>query len=181
MSELYNLIISSQKKDLNSLEVICNKFSPLIKKYANKLNYEDSYSDLQLSLIECIYKMPIDNGNFHLSDSYILSYIKKTIYFSYIALSKNQEKYLFNNSFNYNEDYKFEKLTYSEDLYFIEDSLYITDIKKILKNKEYELFYLKFIKQLSDSDIANIKNVSRQAINKSIIKIKNKLKEYYKI
>ena len=112
---------------------------------------------------------------------HILSYIKKTIYFSYIALSKNQEKYLFNNSFNYNEDYKFEKLTYSEDLYFIEDSLYITDIKKILKNKEYELFYLKFIKQLSDSDIANIKNVSRQAINKSIIKIKNKLKEYYKI
>lgn len=181
MSELYDLISNSQKKDLNSLEIICNKFSPLLKKYAHKLNYEDSYNDLQLCLIECIYKMPIDKENFYLSDFYILSYIKKSIYFGYIALSKKQKKYLYNNSFNYNEDYKIEKLTYAEDLSFMEDKLYMTDIKNILNNREFELFYLKFIKQLSDTEIANIKNVSRQAINKSIIKIKNKLQKYYKI
>lgn len=181
MSELYDLIKNSQNKDLNSVEKICNKFAPLIKKYAYKLNYEDSYNDLQLYLIECIYKIPLDKGNFHLSDAYILSYFKKTIYFSYVTLSKKQRKYIYNNLYNYDEDYKIGKITYKEDLSSLEDDLYITDIKNILNNKEYELFYLKFINQLSDSEIAKIKNVSRQAINKSIIKIKNKLKEYYNI
>lgn len=52
----------------------------------------------------------------------------------------------------------------------MEDNPYITDIKKLFNNKKYELFYLKLIKQLSDSETANIKNVSRQAVNKSIIK-----------
>lgn len=181
MSELYDLIKSSQKKDLNSVEKICNKFEPLIKKYAHKLNYEDSYNDLQLYLIECIYKIPLDKGKFNLSDSYILSYFKKTIYFSYVTLSKKQEKYLYNNIYNYNDDYKIERITYKNDLSLLNDDLYITDIKKILNIKEYELFCLKFINQLSDSEIAKIKNVSRQAINKNIIKIKNKLKKYYKI
>ena len=46
---------------------------------------------------------------------------------------------------------------------------------------DFELFCLKFIKQLTDSEIANIKNVSRQDISKSIIKIKNKLRKYYKM
>jgi hypothetical protein len=63
----------------------------------------------------------------------------------------------------------------------MEDELYITDIKKLLNDKEYELFVLKFLRQFSDFEIAKQKGISRQAINKNVNKIKNKLKKYFKV
>lgn len=180
MSELYNLIKKSQIKDLDSVEIICSKFAPLIKKYAYMLRYEDAYSDLQLCLIECIYKIPLSSGKFNLSDAYILSYIKKSVYFGYIALSQKNEKYKFKNIFYDNYDYKVDKISYKADVCLMEDELYLTDIKKILNIKEYELFRLKFIEQYTESEIADIYGISRQAINKKINKIKNILCEYYK-
>ncbi len=180
MSELYNLIESSQKRNLNSLEIICSKFAPLIKKYAHMLRYEDAYSDLQLCLIECIYKIPLNNGKFNLSDAYILSYIKKSVYFGYIALSQKNEKYKYKNVFYNNYDYKVDKISHKENMCLMEDTLFFTDIKNVLNIREYELFRLKFIELYTDDEIAQICGVSRQAINKRVNKIKKILLEYFK-
>lgn len=180
MSELYSLIKKSQIKDLDSVEIICSRFAPLIKKYAHMLRYEDAYNDLQLCLIECIYKVPLNNGKFNLSDAYILSYIKKSVYFGYIALSQKSEKYKYKNVFYDNYEYKVDKISYKEDMCLMEDALFLTDIKRILNVKEYELFRLKFIEQYTDSEIAKIFGISRQAVNKRINKMKKKLWEYYK-
>lgn len=123
----------------------------------------------------------MNRGNFCLSDMYILSYIKNSVYFGYIELSKTQEMYLYNNKFDYNCDYKMNRLSYKEKLCSMEDEIYITDIKKLLNDKEYELFVLKFLRQFSDFEIAKQKGISRQAINKNVNKIKNKLKKYFKV
>lgn len=180
MSELYNLIENSQNKNLDSVEIICRRFAPLIKKYTHMLGYEDAYNDLQLCLIECIYKMPLCSGKFNLSDAYILSYIKKSVYFGYIALSKRYKKYNYKNVLDENYVYRVDKASYEEDMCIMEDELYLTDIKNILNIGEYELLRIKFIEQYTDAEIAKIYGISRQAVNKRINKIKKKLWEYYK-
>lgn len=179
MSELYNLIESSQTKKLKSLEKLCEDFSPLIKKYAHFLNYEDAYNDLQLHFIESIYKIPIKNGNFSKSDAYILSYIRKSIYNEYIVLSKREsqykDKYVIVEKYD-NIAYKFVS---KEKQYFSEDTLYLSDLKEFLSHREMCIFKLKFIENYSDMEIAKMFCVTRQAINKTVNIIKKKLKKYY--
>ena len=63
---------------------------------------------------------------------------------------------------------------------FLEDNLFLSDIQKILSIKEYKICIYKFLKMYSDNDIAKIYGVSRQAINKTVKKIKKKLYDYYK-
>lgn len=180
MSELFTLIKNRQMNDAKSVEELCEKFFPLIKKYARKLNYEDSYNNLQLCFIECILKIPLNSGKFILSDVYILSYIKKAIYFGYIALSKRIENYSYKNILYESYEFFIEKVSYKENLSFFEDELFKTDIGKILNEKEFKICVLKFIERFTDAEIAEQYNVSRQAINKTINKIKKKLYSYYR-
>lgn len=180
MNKLYEVIKKGQKKDLDCIEIICEKFSPLIRKYARKLNYEDAYNDLQLHLIECIYKMPLESGKFSLSEAYILSYIKKTIYYEYINLSVKRKNYDFNNVFYDNYDYTVNKKLYSNESYLMQDKLFLLDIKKILNDREYVFFILKFIKKNKDREIAILYGISRQAVSVSIKNIRKKLIEYYR-
>ena len=131
MSELYTMIKNSKINDSNSMEKLCEKFLPLIKKYAIKLNYEDAFNDLQLYFIECILKIPLESGNFVKSDYYILSYIKKSIYFGYVGLSKKIQKENYRNILCEN-DYTIDKIYYENNLYVLEDELFKNDIMKII-------------------------------------------------
>ena len=110
------------------------KLLHLKKKYAIKLNYEDAFNDLQLYFIECILKIPLESGNFVKSDYYILSYIKKSIYFGYVALSKKIQKENYRNILCEN-DYTIDKIFYENNLYVLEDELFKNDIMKILNEK----------------------------------------------
>lgn len=179
MNNLYILIENSKMNDTESMEKLCNQFFPLMKKYAIKLNYEDSYNDLRLCFIECILKIPLDSGNFVLSDAYILSYIKKSIYFKYIALSKKLQENTYRNITYDNDDFILDKITYKENLGNLEDELFKTDIRNILTDKEFNICILKFIYRYTDKEIAERYGVSRQAINKTVNKLKQKLWVYY--
>lgn len=61
-SSLYNLIFKYQLGDKNAFLEIHEKFMPLIKKYSRKLNYDGSYSDMIITLLEIIKKIPINKG-----------------------------------------------------------------------------------------------------------------------
>lgn len=63
----------------------------------------------------------------------------------------------------------------------ISELLLFMDLKKLLSNKDYFIVIQKIYYGLSDSDIAKLFGVSRQAINKHILKIKQILKNYYKL
>ena len=48
---LKDTIAAAQRNDEESLLALIEKFKPLLKKYAYKLHYEDSFFDLQLDFI----------------------------------------------------------------------------------------------------------------------------------
>ncbi len=180
MSELYILIKKSQMGNSKSMEQLCKKFSPIIKKYAYKLNYEDSYYDLQLCFIEGILKMPLSSKNFLLSDAYILSYIKKIVYHAYIIISKKLRRQNYKHIVLEDCEYTLETITYKNNLSIWQDELYKSDIKQILNDREFNICILKFIWKYTDNEIAKQYNVSRQTITKTISKIRKKLRNYYK-
>ena len=51
---LKDTIAAAQRNDEESLLALIEKFKPLLKKYAYKLHYEDSFYDLQLDFIQIV-------------------------------------------------------------------------------------------------------------------------------
>ena len=51
---LKDTIAAAQRNDEESLLALIEKFKPLLKKYAYKLHYEDSFFDLQLDFIQIV-------------------------------------------------------------------------------------------------------------------------------
>jgi hypothetical protein len=109
-SELYSNVMRCKKKDRDALLEMVTKFSPLIKKYSYLLNYSDAEQDVTTAFIEVVKNMPLEkialsnDGN-----TYILSYIKKSIKNKYILLSK--QKYFKHN----HEELVDEFSTYHDD------------------------------------------------------------------
>jgi RNA polymerase sigma factor (sigma-70 family) len=175
MSELYNAVLMSQCGDNEKLLYLCEKFKPLLKKYSYKLGYEDAYEDLLIYFIECIYKIPTTSGKFQESDMFILSYIKRSIYNAYIQLHINIEKV------NYYEQ-TYDEFEYVSNLIpnsineYVE-AMFILDMERLLTNKEFILFKQKFILNLTDNEIAHQLKISRQAVNKKIKNLKEKIKK----
>ena len=174
---LYELILMCQKNDNDSFEIICKKFEPLIFKYGKLLNYTDAYYDIKYCFILCIYKMPIFQKNFENNDAVILSYIKTAIKNEYISLNKKYEEKL---SKQYSYDELATEITdYSYKREF-QNLLTIIDLKNILDENDFKLIYLKFYLNYKDKEIAKYFGVSRQAVNKRLHKIMDKLYSIYK-
>lgn len=176
-NNLYKLIYESQKRNKKSLEILCQKFDPLIKKYSYYLNYEDAYQDLLEVFILVIQKIPIQQENFK-KDKYILSYIKTSIKNAYISLNEKKQKYLnhiFLTKNNLIEEYSYLTNNTSEE----KSNIFLTDMKNNLTKKEYNLLILKFLEGYSDAEIGNILGITRQAINKQSNILKKKIKELY--
>lgn len=58
-TELWGLIYDSQSGDKRATEQLYTMFLPLLKKYAQKIGNEDALSDLTLSFLQMLKKMPI--------------------------------------------------------------------------------------------------------------------------
>jgi RNA polymerase sigma factor (sigma-70 family) len=82
-------ILQAQTDEEVLVELI-EQFTPLLTKYARKLESEDAYADLQLKFIQLIlqFNPKTMRGD---DDPYILSYLRRSIHNYYIYLSK-QEK-----------------------------------------------------------------------------------------
>lgn len=70
---------------------LIDKFSPILKKYASLLGYEDAYNDLRLFFMELIRRIA-NNSNLE-SDAQIVAYIKTSIIHHYYAKSKEKRTY----------------------------------------------------------------------------------------
>lgn len=152
-------IVNAQKNHEEALLSLVNDFVPLIKKYATKMNSEDAFADLRLEFIEII--LGIDTERFaNYVEPQILSYIKTSVYNSYIKLSKKKCDYE-NNTFP-TEDIRdeIEKAHYDEY-----ENIFLEDLKKYLTENEFDVIYKHFFCGVTINDIASIKGVSRQAVN----------------
>lgn len=158
--ELAKIIQSKEQGYKNAILKLIKQFQPLIKKYSYLLYYEDSQSELTLTFIETLYKIPIDNPNFK-QDQYIISYISKSIRNNYIyLLQKRNQLYYYECPIN---------LEIMGDLYQenVEDKLFINDLLLLLTEREKEIINLKYFKEYSDIEISKKIGISRQAVNKT--------------
>lgn len=179
MSEnsLWEIISKCKENDNDSFSLLCEKFNPLLRKYSRLLEYEDAYEDLLYCFIICIYKIPIYEENIKNNDIAILAYIKTAIKNQYIYLSKknleNKKRYL-------NYDNVMAQQPDNTSSINLNSKIFLWDLKNTLNTKEINLVYLKYYLQYSDKEIADLYNVSRQAINKRLKTIINKIKKQYK-
>lgn len=162
--KLYALIKLAKEYPDKMLDLI-QRFLPLIKKYAFLLKNEDAQYDLTLAFIEIIYKYPKNADNSQ--DKYILSYLKKSVRHAYIALSKKIAK----NSHIYLED-----VSNIEPTTIDNSKLEIIDFIKHLTKKQKDVIWLKYMCDYSNTEIAKLLNITRQAVNQIEKRAVNTLK-----
>lgn len=156
---LLGKIIKAQKNHNEDLENIIKDFTPLIRKFASKLYYEDAFADLQLEFIEII--LCIDTERFrNYEESQILSYIKISMKNAYIKLSR--KAHIDEMNIFYVEDVRDELEKSHYDDY---ESVFFEDVKKFLTPNEFDVIYKHFFCGLTISNIASAKGISRQAAN----------------
>lgn len=157
--ELLNKIIKAQEDHKTALEILINDFTPLIKKYAKRMDYEDAFADLRLQFIEII--LGIDPKRFAEYEEYqMLSYLNTSVRNAYIKLSKDKCQ---------REEHSFlvENVLDEIDKAHVDnyDDLFFDDIKKYLSKKEFEIIYRNFYCGVTIADIAKERGITRQAVN----------------
>lgn len=156
---LLDKIIKAQENHNKDLENIIEDFTPLIRKFASKLYYEDAFADLRLEFIEIILGINIDLFR-NYEEGQILSYIKISMKNAYIKLSRKaciDEMNVF-----YVEDVRDELEKSHYDNY---ENVFFEDVKKYLTPNEFDVIYKHFLCGLTISNIASAKGISRQAVN----------------
>lgn len=158
----YEIISRAQNNDKQAIMLMINKFKPLIGKYSYLLKYDDANSDLIISFIEIIKKIPIyTNENFKI-DKFVVGYIVSAMKNRYIYLSKKHYK-VYLNEINLNVDNI--NIWNGENLN-IEDKIFAWQLLDKLSKRQREVLILKFIKDYSDKDICKILKISRQSVNR---------------
>lgn len=162
MYTLCNLIPKAKNGDQNAMMEIIKRFTPIIKKYAYKLNYEDTEQDLILNLIQTIHKMPLLNF-----DGQAVSYITSSIRHCYIMhlqkhIQKREREVYYEQDFTGSSD---ENLNIYNEIHI--------DLQSALDKLspiQREIIISKFFFYKSDKDITAMLNISRQTVYKNKIK-----------
>jgi RNA polymerase sigma factor (sigma-70 family) len=167
----YQLVKKVQLKDKNALMELIQKFSPLMKKYSRKLNYDGAESDLIIGFIEILNKVPLEKTNMK-NNKYILGYINTAVKNKFIALSKHNCSIL-NNEVELNLDITGE---YKENS--IENKLILKAALLSLPKYQRKIIVEEFCKDKTESELSKELKVSRQAINKTKNTALNNIKRY---
>lgn len=170
MNNLYQVIERCKEGSEEHILYILNEFDPLINKYARCLEYDDTKQELILAFIETIHKIPIHKEIFK-EDKYIISYIEKSIIYKYLAISKKQSKI---KKYSYEYDFDFDLVADKRE----ENSLELEDLLKVLTHREGNVIVSKYIHKMTDVEIGEINNISRQAVNQAKNRAIDKLREY---
>ena len=156
------------------------KFSPLLKKYTYFLQTEDALQELQCFLLAFVKNLHL-NKLTSSTDGAIISYINKTIYHHYIALSKGNRHKIPTVSIEDKSDFdslQFDSNFGESDTY---SNLLLMDLQRALTADEYHVIYDHFFRQYSIQEIAARDKKFRQAINKCKKTALDKLRHYWGI
>lgn len=172
------LIQKAQSGDGEALLILIEKFLPLLKKYAKKLNYEDAFFDMQLCFIELILTWDLSILR-NRSEGVLVNYISNCLYHAFCKLvgmlvSQKQE--------NVSVDVLAEKqsLVLSTSLYDSVSSWRLpTYPKGLLTCKEETIIRLIYEAGYSAAEISRALNVSRQSVNQCKKRAEKKLLKYY--
>jgi RNA polymerase sigma factor (sigma-70 family) len=173
INTLYELIKESSKSNQQATLDIINKFSPLIKKYSRKLNYDGADTDLIIAIIVTInYLSKVQNPNIIDKEEHIVGYISKVIKNKYIELSKIQS-HIYNTEVELNLDVVEDKLVTNLD-----DSILLTELLDKLTPLQRKVIEDSILKDKLYKEISEELGISRQAVNKLKNRALKNLKEY---
>lgn len=172
---LYELISSVQSNDQNAMTELIERFQPLLKKYAAKLNYEDAYEDLMLYYIGLIKSLNLKKL-ICTKDEIIVSYINVSI--------KNYYKKTITKIIKYKNEVVLSDLT-EEQMYYVdaksatedETDLFVEfGLREVLNDNECQVIYQLYIEGYTTAEIARLSSKSRQAVNQLKNRALNKIK-----
>lgn len=172
VNTLYSLIVSAKKGDKQSLLTIINKFTPLLKKYARILKYEEASTDLIIALIEIVKR--VDTLYLEKLDSWqVIKYIHTAMRNKRTDLHRKH----YYNSMLIIED-KILDIVCNESSN-IDSYLLVEEMLKTLTELQKSILIYKYIYGYSDIFIAKINNTTRQAVNRTVNRAKNQLKQMF--
>ena len=176
MELLKELIKKAKEGNKESMLELINKFEPLLKKYAKKLNYDDAINDLIVYFIELIKKINLDSLQ-GTSDGYIVAYIRTSEYNHYIYKLKEiisrKDEILFTNLSDSQKYFIEAEMATYDDLTNNLSELYLD---KLLNDFEYRIIIMIFSKGYSSAEIARIFGTSRQSVNQTKNRALKKIK-----
>jgi RNA polymerase sigma factor (sigma-70 family) len=171
MMELIALIQASAQGNKQAMEDLLTLFSPLLRKYAKKLNYEDSYNDLCLAMVKLLRSQHLVNLRC-MTESTTKAYINNAIKHEYQTLSikyseakiESTISYPYGNSneseCNYSEEW--DKLAFVYDTYW---AVEIEFLESILTKREIDILLLATVGGYPVKQIAQKYLVSESAIS----------------
>ena len=171
---LYLIVKGCQQNKEDCFEKVYDMFLPLFRKYSNGFyDREDAFDTLVYSFVLCLYQMLLENERFQ-HDGVIVSYISTTIRNRYYLLCKEESK-------NSRMVCSYEELQIeqTDEDFSMEDEILLLSLKKYLTESEIALIKYKFFDGYRDSEIAKYYGISRQATNKKIHKVINKIRKLY--
>lgn len=173
---LYELICRAQNGDKEAVQELVDRFTPLMKKEAKRLEYEDAYEDIRLFFIELIKSIRLEKIRLK-EDGGITSYISVSIinfYNKEAVKSRRRKKEIVVSALSEEQEYYMENKLSKEDKQNIFMELNMED--KLTPN-EYRIIYQLFIEGYSVAEIAGRMNRTRQAVNqlkkRALKKIRN--------
>lgn len=153
---------------------LIDQFSPLLKKYAGKLSYEDAYYDLRADFLDLIYHFNFDKLKQN-TDGAMVNYLAKSVYRNYIKLMKRQ---IASNPPTACLDELSDSALYINGQISTFSIVTLHIPHDILSDKEWAVFLSIHYAGYSSAELAKRKGVSRQSINQMKRRAEEKLRRY---
>ena len=165
MEVLKDMVKRAKGGNEESMIELIEKFSPLIRKYSRKLNYDDAEADITIFLIETIKKIPIFNNINLNKDECIVGYINTSIKNRYISLSK---KYIsiVSKEIELNVNI-FLHCTLQDEQESIDNHIFVTFLLDKLPHYQKQIIENIFIDNIPVTDLSKRLHISRQSVNRT--------------
>lgn len=163
---LIDRIASAQNNKGDILNEIIQDFTPIIKKYAFILKYEDAQADLQLDFLELICNFKTDSFS-PKEDQYVLAYIEKAVRSAYIRRSKEKARlnhYDFFEDLTHTQKHIAEQTVATYDRY---NELDVAQLKQLLTPCQFKVVYYLYYMDLSVKETGQALGISRQSVNQT--------------
>jgi DNA-directed RNA polymerase sigma subunit (sigma70/sigma32) len=160
----------NQQAILNLIE----KFNPVLKKYARKLETEDAYNDLQLEFLETILYLNCGKLN-QQGDGAMVNYLSRSIYHSYVKLL---QRLISKKIPAISVDELTDQVLYQNSGFYLDGISTIEIPPDLLTRKEKYILHKIHIMGCSSAEIARTNKMSRQNVNQIKLRAEKKLRNY---
>lgn len=175
-----DMIQQSHKGDQNATLALIEKFNPLLRKYTNKLNYDDAYYDLLTDFLTFLSRFQTDTL-ISKNEGSVISYITTSIHNIYVKrlaqIIKGNEAMVFSDLSEQEQYYLHSLPSLNND----ESKVVFSFLEDVLSEKEALVIRLIYSFGYSSADVAKKLGISRQAANqakrRALLKLKTVLQE----